>query len=101
MYEDSAYLPVVMAITALMHLSVHELIATYKNTRVVNHFIEQSKAKDDFVRCVTHEIKSPLNGILGCADLLANQENHTPEQAEQVSVIMHSATVLNLLVDNV
>lgn len=51
---------------------------------------------------VTHEIKSPLNGIMGCSDLLlSGGVNLSSEQQEQVSVIVHSATVLNLLVDNV
>jgi hypothetical protein len=38
----------------------------------------------------------------GCAELLsAASDTMSSEQVEQVSVIMHSATILNLLVDNV
>jgi hypothetical protein len=45
MAANSTYLPLVMAITSVIHLSFFTLISTYKNSRVVEHFKGQSKAK--------------------------------------------------------
>ncbi len=121
MRDNSRFLPIVMALVCLVQLTVKHLSSVYKTQRLAAHFIKQDKEKvrflcfffpslcltrsslqDEFVRTVTHEIKSPLHGIIGCAQLLAQScENLTPEQRDQLSVISHASAVLNLLVDNV
>jgi hypothetical protein len=121
MKANSRWLPLVLALVGLMQLAVKHLSAVYKTQRLAAHFVKLDKekvigppllssllififfsCKDDFVRTVTHEIKSPLHGVIGCAQLLAQSCNNlTPEQRDQVSVISHSSAVLNLLVDNV
>jgi signal transduction histidine kinase len=40
-----------------------------------------NQAKSDFLRCVTHDLKSPLTGILGFAQLLEMIESPLPEAA--------------------
>ncbi len=70
MQKDSTYLPVVVASVVLVHAGARRLVAVFKGRRLIDYFSEASKQKDLFLRNVTHEIKSPLNGIINCAELL-------------------------------
>ncbi|CAH1652175.1 Histidine kinase [Hyphomicrobiales bacterium] len=57
-------------------------------------------AKSRFLATVSHEVRTPLNGILGMADLLG--ETHLdPEQATYVRAIRTSGDVLLSLIDEI
>ena len=59
-----------------------------------------SQAKSQFLAVTSHELRTPMNGILGAADLLAS----TPLSATQqryVHTVHHSATTLLALIDDV
>ncbi len=102
MAADGVYLPVAMALGNLLFFAVMRIAATYKSARVAEHFAVQDSARTEFLQSVTHEIKSPLNGILGCIELLSGEAgNLTIDQKEQLEVISHSGAVLSLLVNNV
>ncbi len=59
---------------------------------------EQALANKELVRNLAHEIKNPLGGIRGAAQLL-ELELHAPELAEYTQVIIHEADRLQTLVD--
>lgn len=59
-----------------------------------------SKAKSDFVATMSHELRSPMNGVLGMADLL-HDTDLTEEQAGYVSVIEASGRQLLAVVNDV
>ncbi len=48
------------------------------------------KAKTDFLHMIHHEVRTPLNAILGFTNILQD-EVETPELKEQVSFIYHSS----------
>src|SRR5690242_13181160 len=58
------------------------------------------QAKGRFLATVGHEIRNPMNGILGMTDLLL-REPLTPDQQEQVRVIRSSAETLLAQVDDI
>jgi PAS domain S-box-containing protein len=59
-----------------------------------------NEAKSRFLATVSHEVRTPLNGILGMADLLG--ETHLdPEQATYVRAIRTSGDVLLSLIDEI
>jgi len=60
---------------------------------------EQEKGR--FVANVSHEIRIPMNGILGLTDLLLRGGGLTPEQREQVRLVQTSAESLLDLVNDV
>jgi signal transduction histidine kinase/CheY-like chemotaxis protein len=102
MSADSTYLPVTMAVGNLLFLTAIRIVALYKSARIAKHFATEDTARTEFLQSVTHEIKSPLNGILGCVELMSGSvDNLTLDQQEQLEVISHSGAVLSLLVDNV
>ncbi len=59
---------------------------------------EQALANKELVRNLAHEIKNPLGGIRGAAQLL-EMEMQSPELTEYTQVIIHEADRLQTLVD--
>lgn len=59
---------------------------------------EQAQAHKELIRNLAHEIKNPLSGIRGAAQLL-EMELESPELTEYTQVIIHEADRLQSLVD--
>lgn len=57
-------------------------------------------AKNEFIASVSHEFRTPMNGILGLADILLNSKL-TPEQIDLVNGITTSAQHLLVLLNDV
>lgn len=69
---------------------------------VFHQFQRAAKMKDDFVAQVAHDVRTPLNGIVGCgAFLRADTSNLTEGQREHLAVIYHCTSVMQLLVENI
>ncbi len=62
--------------------------------------VRANEAKSRFLATMSHEFRSPLNGIIGMADLM-NRSKLTNEQKESAEIILVSAQSLLLLVDDV
>jgi len=60
--------------------------------------IEQTQAHKELIRNLAHEIKNPLGGIRGAAQLL-EMDLESPEMREYTQVIVHEADRLQSLVD--
>jgi two-component system, NtrC family, nitrogen regulation sensor histidine kinase GlnL len=60
--------------------------------------VEQSQANKELIRNLAHEIKNPLGGIRGAAQLL-QMELESKELTEYTQVIIHEADRLQTLVD--
>jgi PAS domain S-box-containing protein len=59
-----------------------------------------SEAKSRFLATVSHEVRTPLNGVLGMADLLLDTRLE-PEQRTYVSAIKTSGAALLSLIDEI
>ncbi len=59
-----------------------------------------SEAKSRFLATVSHEVRTPLNGILGMAELLTGTPLD-PEQATYVAAIRSSGSALASLIDEI
>jgi signal transduction histidine kinase/CheY-like chemotaxis protein len=58
------------------------------------------QAKSEFLAVMSHEVRTPLNGILGFAALLENAPELGPESREQARIIVQSGeTLLRILND--
>lgn len=79
-----------------VQLRTAELEASKGKLEVALHRAEAaSRAKTDFIRCVSHELNTPLNGILGVASLI--ELSTDPELVEMGSLISESSERLNRL----
>jgi signal transduction histidine kinase len=73
-----------------------ELEAAKGKLEVALHRAEAaSRAKSDFIRCVSHELNTPLNGIVGVASVIELSKD--PEMVEMGSIISESSERLNRL----
>lgn len=61
---------------------------------------EASEAKSRFIAAVSHEVRTPLNGIIGTADFLSDTAL-TTEQRGYVTVLQQAADVLLGLINDV
>ncbi len=62
---------------------------------------EASRAKGDFLATMSHEMRTPLNGILGMSDMLARGGDLNGKQAEQLETLRTCADNLLALVNDV
>ncbi|MEW6493832.1 MAG: response regulator [Cyanobacteriota bacterium] len=60
-----------------------------------------NRAKSTFLATMSHELRSPLNAILGFSQLLTRSRSLNPEQQESVSIIKRSGEHLLTLINNV
>ena len=59
-----------------------------------------SKAKSDFLSNMSHEMRTPLNGVIGASELLISTRLDD-EQSDLVSTLKKSAQLLLQLIDNI
>lgn len=60
-----------------------------------------SRAKDRFLAIMSHEMRTPLNGISGYTQMLAERTDLPPDVPEQVAVVQRSCGILISLVSDV
>ncbi len=62
---------------------------------------ESEKVKDDFVNIAAHELRTPIQPILGLADILRSKETDGGEKAEYLDVIIRNAKRLQRLTEDI
>jgi two-component system nitrogen regulation sensor histidine kinase GlnL len=95
-------LPVHVIVTRIegTHEIVVEMVPLEQQTRQdrEERLAEQAQTNKELIRNLAHEIKNPLGGIRGAAQLL-EMEMQSPELNEYTQVIIHEADRLQSLVD--
>jgi two-component system nitrogen regulation sensor histidine kinase GlnL len=95
-------IPVHVSVTRpeLLDEVIVEMVPLEKQTRQdrEERLAEQSQTNKELIRNLAHEIKNPLGGIRGAAQLL-EMDIESPELIEYTQVIIHEADRLQSLVD--
>ncbi len=82
-------------------LAENKLTASNTELEKARQFAEQaSKSKSHFVSMVSHELKTPLNAIIGFSDLLRFDNSLKKESREQVEMIYEAGDHLSHLIDD-
>ncbi|MDH5721044.1 MAG: response regulator [Spirochaetia bacterium] len=61
---------------------------------------EAAKMKSDFLAAMSHDLRTPLNGIVGFTRLLLKEE-HPPEQKQYLEMIKRSSDLLMMLINDI
>lgn len=72
----------------------HELIHTREQA------LQLSRAKETFISVLSHEIRSPINAVIGISRVLM-EENPTPAQLENLNILKFSSENLLKLVNDI
>ena len=59
-----------------------------------------NKAKDDFLSTISHEMRTPLNAVIGLANVML-MNDHLPEQLENLEALKFSGKHLLKIIDDV
>ncbi|MCE2657678.1 MAG: ATP-binding protein [Rubrivivax sp.] len=99
--EDGLLVHVIVNQTEHTDVLLVEMIEIEQQTRQhrEERALEQVQAGKELVRNLAHEIKNPLGGIRGAAQLLALEVSGSRELTEYTEVIIHEADRLQALVD--
>jgi PAS domain S-box-containing protein len=87
------YIEVIIDITSKKKAEM-ELIAAKEEA------LQLSRAKDMFISVMSHEIRNPLNAVIGMSHLLLN-DNPLPSQTDNLNILKFSAENLMLLINDV
>ena len=99
-HSDSLPVHVIIAPSDRADEVIVELLPVEQKTRQEREerLLEQAQVNKELIRNLAHEIKNPLGGIRGAAQLL-EMELQSKELAEYTQVIIHEADRLQTLVD--
>jgi PAS domain S-box-containing protein len=74
--------------------------AAQQLSKALQEAVDASRLKSDFVATISHELRTPMHGVIGMSELLL-QTNLTDRQREYAVTMRDSATSLLTIVDDV
>ena len=83
--------PVIRSVERAKHLEIERRI---EHTRVES-LQESLQAKSEFLSRVSHELRSPLQGVVSALDVIESRFGQDAAEAEQLARIRRGATALN------
>lgn len=95
----------IAALSVILLLTVLFLVFTARMNRRLAHAKRAAEAsnrmKDVFIRNITHEINTPLNSIVGFAELAAAPDADDEKRQSYIEIIRENSGYLQKLVDDV
>ncbi|NBP70642.1 MAG: PAS domain S-box protein, partial [Cytophagia bacterium] len=111
--KDGSILPIVLSSTAIYDEAGQYLMSRstifdisrrkdleQKIIHVNDALIQLNVEKDHFLGIAAHDLKSPINSILGLINLFKQEENTTASQREYLAIIERSCISMKSLVSN-
>jgi signal transduction histidine kinase len=92
--------------TVLSYISIFESLwkeieLNEKITGLLEEIKRRENIERDFISIAAHELRAPIQPVLGLAQILQSKRNvDTKEQEELLSVIIRNARRLNILIEN-
>lgn len=111
--KDGTIIPIVLSATAIYDDEGNYLMSRstvfdisrrkdleQKIIKVNDALIQLNVEKDHFLGIAAHDLKSPINSVLGLINLLKREENLTESQLEYLSIMERSCIGMKSLVSN-
>lgn len=99
LYEHGRYMPVLLCFIQLGMVAFYMKTQQQLYRKLEETFSEAAQHKDMWMRTVSHELRSPLHGVIMSVNLLQTEKNPT-EQAELLRNASHCSSLLHLLINN-
>ncbi|SHK21293.1 ATP-binding protein [Hespellia stercorisuis] len=100
--NNNPMLTIVVAVSFLSLIMLTAMMAIYSNSnKKRNRKLQLAyTAKSDFLSRMSHDMRTPMNGIIGLTELTLDSENLVPEVADNLSKIDESAHYLLSLIND-
>jgi K+-sensing histidine kinase KdpD len=85
--------------TVLSYASIFESL--WIQTELYQKVKESEEVKDDFLHIAAHELRAPIQPILGLADILRSKETDGGQEAECLDIIIRNAKRLQRLTEDI
>jgi two-component system, OmpR family, sensor histidine kinase VicK len=85
--------------TVLSYVSIFESLWT--QTELYQKLKESEEVKDDFVHIAAHELRAPIQPILGLAEILRSKKTGGGQEAEYLDMIIRNAKRLQRLTEDI
>jgi two-component system, OmpR family, sensor histidine kinase VicK len=85
--------------TVLSYVSIFESLWT--QTELYQKLKESEEVKDDFVHIAAHELRAPIQPILGLAEILRSRHRDVGQEGEYLDVIIRNAKRLQRLTEDI
>ncbi len=69
-----------------------------RNARLISELRASNRLKDDFLATLSHEVRTPLTGIIGWTEVLLEGALQEPEERRALDAILSQATLLNRMI---
>ncbi len=91
-------IPLILALGIILLVSLHVVRSAVRLERAVDAAQAADRFKTEFVANISHELRTPMNGILGMGQLIQNMELE-PKLAKMMGVLMTSARSQMVLIE--
>lgn len=88
-----------IAITHIYRLFIESFLRVYLEARAKAKGEIQSK--NMFVASVSHDLKNPLNALMGCIDIVKNSDGLSEADKKHLKIAVCSGKILNYLIGNI
>lgn len=99
-YNVNILFAILMALTCVISFYIRQMIKQMHFLQEAqDRALEANRLKSEFLATMSHEIRSPMSGVLGMAELLI-ETDMTPEQTGYARTIINSGeTLMNIIED--
>lgn len=98
--EIYALFAVLCLLTVLLSLYLREMDSHMTTLKAAQEKAEEAnRLKNDFLATMSHEIRSPMSGVLGMAELLLESKLSSEQRAYTKTIINSGESLLNIIED--